>query len=100
MIESDNGIVAAKNALQELALLGVDTQKKQQLLEKRTRQLVDAGIKMGKRLYSKGDIEQALKKWTEIQVFAPNDLQLKEYIAKAEKFIDNINRFNELKKSN
>ena len=96
-LEAKDSIASARDALLQLELLGVDTTKKQALLKTRTSQLVESGLKIGKRLFSRGDIEPALKKWRELQVYAPDNTQLAQYIAQAEKFIQNINRFNSLK---
>ena len=63
-----------------------------QELDSRIKQNVAQGIKLGRRLYSQGQIEQALAIWNDLREIDPLNEYLISHIERAQRVIDNLDK--------
>jgi tetratricopeptide (TPR) repeat protein len=63
-----------------------------QELDARIRENVSQGIELGRRLYSQGQIEQALAIWNDIRELDPDNEYLISYIDRAQRVIEKLDR--------
>lgn len=93
MVEDD--LARAREAIEQLKSLKPrpkQTTELEKQLQARISEKVKAGIARGKMLYSQGFIQQALDVWLGVQPMDPNNLVLKDYIARARRFISNLEK--------
>ncbi len=93
-----NNLVSARRTLNKLRKLdpkwdGLTALNKQWQIK--ADQEVDAGIQEGRILYSQGAIQEALDTWLSIQPLQPANTQLKDYIARAQRFLKNLDAFSD-----
>ena len=90
-------LVAAKHALVELRLLVPDDMEARQWaidLQSTIDQQVAQGISQGQALYSHGKLEEALITWQSAAQLDPENPILQGHIARAERFIQKLERLN------
>jgi len=63
-----------------------------QELDKRINQNVTQGIEVGRKLYSQGEIEQALAIWNDLTKLAPDNEYLNSHIDRAKRVLEKLNR--------
>lgn len=61
-------------------------------LEARNLEVLTAGVARGRQLYGQGDIRGALEAWEAVAPLAPEDVVLAGYIARARRFLENLER--------
>lgn len=66
-----------------------------QELDSRIKQNVAQGIELGRKLYSQGQIEQALAIWNDLRELDPHNEYLLSHIDRAQRVIDNLNKLKE-----
>lgn len=85
-------IPKSRRLLTEIKNLDVDgSQKKwiknkKQLIHKASEKQLSQDLDQGKKQYSNGDIDGAIKTWKNAQKYAPNNAELNEHIRRAETF--------------
>jgi hypothetical protein len=92
---TEDDLARASQAIDQLKSLKPrpkQTSELEKQLQARLNDKVKAGIARGKMLYSQGFIQQALDVWLGVQPYAPENPILKDYIARARRFINNLEK--------
>lgn len=63
-----------------------------QELNSRIKTSVKQGIKLGRKLYSQGQIEQAVAVWNDVLELDPNNEYLKSHVERAQRVIENLDK--------
>jgi len=72
-----------------------ESRQLQQQLETLFRKGIDQGIAGGRRQYSQGNIEQALRIWTDLSKIDPDNQKLAEHIDRAERVLKKLRRLSQ-----
>lgn len=92
-LRADN-FVAAQITLNELRALNYNGSfTLQQRLQTRKNSRVEALINNGNRLYNSGHIQAAIEQWQLAQTLAPDNQAISQQLARAERFIGNLERW-------
>lgn len=96
----NNNVNQAVLSFEELKKLKKATFTQQKRLDVQIQYNVDQGLSYGKRLYTQGLVSEALNVWLALQKLKPENIQLKEYIERAQKFEANVQRLSNKKAAN